>query len=54
MFTLIRLKITLTDNKGTRNVPGDMVQGNIHNQASCRPVFQLVFLGTGKTFLLSY
>lgn len=52
MVTLIRLKITLTDNKGTRNIPGDMVQSNIHNQASCRPVFQLVFLQ--KTFLLSY
>lgn len=28
MFTLIRIKITLTDNKGSRNVPGDMVQSN--------------------------
>lgn len=44
MFTLIRIKI-LTDNKGTRNVPGDMVESIIQNQTSCRPLFQLVFSG---------
>ena len=44
MFTLIRIKI-LTDNKGIGNFCGDTVESNIQNQTSCKPVFQLVFLG---------
>lgn len=44
MFTLIRIKIILTDNQSTGNFPGDTVQCNIQNKTSCRLVFQLELL----------